>query len=162
LRQRYEKEVFRPNKNRSGNYDLPSFSGNGVDGQNPLVGPRMNRMPRMTNDLLVGQLQSCSSVKMRLGASRRSSTWVSTKAAFAQGTFVLFRQGFLQARRADKHAPAGLVGLTAQVRLQLTIPDREERPGEAVRRRPADRIDLIILVVHHRRHGELPEVALAL
>src|SRR6266571_6442575 len=30
------------------------------------------------------QLQSCSSVKMRLGASRRSSTWVSTKAALAR------------------------------------------------------------------------------
>jgi len=31
------------------------------------------------NDLLPDQLQSCSGVKMRLGASRQGSTWVSTK-----------------------------------------------------------------------------------
>src|SRR6266487_1814326 len=36
------------------------------------------------SDLLLVQLQSCSGVKIVFGALRRSSTWVSTKTAFAR------------------------------------------------------------------------------
>src|SRR5256885_15676136 len=79
----------------------------------------------------------------------------SPKAPLTKRACALIRLRFLQTRRADKHTTARLVGLAAQVRLQLAIPDREQRPVETVRRRPADRINLMILVVHHRRQGEL-------
>ena len=50
----------------------------------PGYGLQINRMPTGTNEFLLGQVQSCSSVKMLFGALRRSSTWVSTKTALAR------------------------------------------------------------------------------
>src|SRR5262245_24028963 len=85
---------------------------------------------------------------------------VAPEATFAHPRAAVFLWArLLDARGANKNAAAGNVLWLGEIRLKLAIPNRRKRQSETRSVGPANRINLVVLVIEHRGHAKLAHVA---